>query len=148
MCRKRRQQKTTHSPIEYGWLLFLDVVGGDVAGLVAVVHDPPPVLWVVKEEQALILAEVQLMAALGRVVILGRHPAVLPYWLACHGQGKNQGRGRAEEERKNKKRVKQKMYWCAIKSEMPKKKGYWVKITMYSLSVEWRRIKITIHHHC
>lgn len=44
MGRKKRQQKTTHSPIEYGWLLFLDVVGGDVTSLVAVVHDPPPVL--------------------------------------------------------------------------------------------------------
>lgn len=76
-------QDSVALPVKDGRLLLLDVIGGDVSSLVAVVHDTPPVLGVIEQQQPLALPQVQLMTPLGWVVIFGRHPTVLTSGLAC-----------------------------------------------------------------
>ena len=72
------------SPVEDGGLLLFDVVAGHVAALLPAVHDAPPVLRVVQQQQPLLLAQTQLVRALRLVVILGRHPALFgAHPLAC-----------------------------------------------------------------
>lgn len=58
-------QDLVNLPVEDGRLLLLDVIGGDVSSLAAVVHDAPPVLGVIEQQQPLALPQVQLMTPLG-----------------------------------------------------------------------------------
>ena len=64
-------------PVKNGWLLLLDVVGWHITGHVALVADAPPMFGVVQELQPLVLPEVELVASLCLVVVLGNHPHVL-----------------------------------------------------------------------
>ena len=66
-------------PVKYGGFLLPDVVARNISSLIPAVLHPPPVLAVVDQDQPLVPPHVQLLVALGGVVILGEHElGILP----------------------------------------------------------------------
>lgn len=73
-----------NAPVEERGLLLLHIVAGHIAGLVATVLDTPPVLGIVQQQVALVLAQIQLLCSLGCIIILGYHVADVFLRFSCN----------------------------------------------------------------